>query len=151
MTEKKRRKISPGRKKLFYSGRVLSLIGLAVILSTFVTFASNFGNFDNFDGMFKTLIIRSFIGVALIMTGALMTRVGRTGAAGSGLVLDPEQAREDLEPWSRMGGGMLSDALEEVDDLQNLGGEDRIKVRCRSCKELNDEDAKFCDQCGADM
>ena len=35
------------------------------------------------------------------------------GLAGSGVVLDPEKAREDVEPWSRMAGGVVKDALDE--------------------------------------
>ena len=32
----------------------------------------------------------------------------------------------------------------------DLGGksEEVVKVRCRKCKTLNDENAKFCDECG---
>jgi len=129
----------------------VSALGLLLFVSVFFTFMDNFGNFDDFTGRAKNEMARSIGGMALMMVGGFMIRLGRRGAAGSGLVLDPEQAREDLEPWSRMGGGMVNDALEEVDALQNLKGEDKIKVRCRSCKTLNDEDAKFCDQCGAEM
>ena len=46
------------------------------------------------------------------------------------------------------------DALDEADI--DLGRRDRrradepkeIKVRCKGCRALNDEDAKFCDNCG---
>ena len=129
----------------------LGVVGLLLFVSVFFSFMGNFGNFDDFTGRSKNHMARAFGGMALMMVGGFMVRVGRRGAAGSGLVLDPQQAREDLEPWARMGGGMVNDALEEVDVLQNLKGEDKIKVRCRGCKALNDEDAKFCDQCGAEM
>ena len=73
------------------------------------------------------------------------------------MILDPEQAREDLEPYSRMAGGMVRDVFEEADI--DLGRRDRsppedaesIKVRCRKCRALNDEDARFCDQCGGPL
>jgi RNA polymerase subunit RPABC4/transcription elongation factor Spt4 len=80
--------------------------------------------------------------------------VGAKGWAGSGVVLDPETARKDVEPWSRMGGGVLQDALSEVQVVKKI--EDRldspkpqVKVRCRKCQTLNDEPAKFCNQCGS--
>jgi hypothetical protein len=41
--------------------------------------------------------------------------IGSRGLAGAGVVLDPQQARKDLEPWSRMAGGMAKDALEAAD------------------------------------
>ena len=40
--------------------------------------------------------------------------LGRRGLAGSGAILDPGRARTDLEPWSRMAGGMAKDALDEA-------------------------------------
>ena len=53
-------------------------------------------------------------GIALVLIGAVLTNIGRQGLAGSGVILDPRQAREDLEPWSRMHGGMVADALDEA-------------------------------------
>ena len=129
----------------------LSVVGLLLFVSVFFSFLGNFGNFDDFTGRSKSQMVRAFGGMALMMVGGFMIRVGRRGAAGSGLVLDPQRARKDLEPWTRMGGGMVNDALEEVDLLRDLKGEERVKVRCRGCRTLNDEEARFCDQCGAEM
>jgi hypothetical protein len=44
----------------------------------------------------------------------VLATMGSKGIAGSGMVLDPEKARADVEPWSRMGGGILKDALDEA-------------------------------------
>ena len=78
--------------------------------------------------------------------------IGARGAAGSGLILDPEKAREDLNPYTSAAGGMINDALKEVEILNpKSDGKDLIKVRCQSCKELNDEDAKFCKNCGKEI
>jgi len=63
-------------------------------------------------------------------------------------VLDPEKAREDLEPYSRMAGGMVKDAMDEA--AVKLGGgepEKVVMIKCRACGKLNDEDAKFCKEC----
>ncbi len=74
---------------------------------------------------------------------------GRAGLAGSGFLLNPQQARTDLEPFNRSTGGMIQDALEEIPAIQNLGGVQQIiKVRCQNCNTLSDEHAKFCGQCG---
>jgi rRNA maturation endonuclease Nob1 len=54
-----------------------------------------------------------------------------------------------------MGGGIMSDALDEVGVVkkfeQKIDAPPQIKVRCRGCQALNDETAKFCSQCGAGM
>lgn len=66
-------------------------------------------------------------------------------------MLDPEQARQDLEPFSRQAGGMLKDALDEA--AVNLGGKPErvVMLKCAACGKLNEEDSKFCRECGAKM
>lgn len=81
--------------------------------------------------------------------------IGAKGAAGSGLILDPERAREDLKPYSTAKGGMINDIVENVDLVKDMikGEETKeikeaIKIKCKDCGALNDEDAKFCKSCG---
>jgi hypothetical protein len=74
-----------------------------------------------------------------------MRVVAARGVAGSGIILDPKKAREDLSPWSSMAGGMIKDAMDETEIHTK---KEIVKVRCRNCSELNDEDAKFCKNCG---
>jgi hypothetical protein len=98
-------------------------------------------------------MVRAFVGMGIMMLGGILTKVGRHGAAGAGLILDPEQARKDVEPWSRAAGGMANDALSEVDLARKIGEglgnpKPHVKVRCRKCQALSDETAKFCGQCG---
>ena len=128
--------------------------GFILFMSTFVTGIANFGNFDDFAGQARLEGFRAIGGMILMIVGGIMMNVGARGLAGSGFVLDPEKARKDVEPWSRMGGGVVQDALSEVDVVKKLedrldAPEPQIKVRCRKCHTLNDETAKFCNQCGA--
>ena len=60
-----------------------------------------------------SMMIRAVGGIVLIILGTILRRIGVRGVAGSGVILDPEQARRDVEPWSRMTGGVVSDALDE--------------------------------------
>ncbi len=116
------RKISEGRQTLHFIGLALIVIGMLTFLSTFVTAAMNFGNFSNFDGQVQSSAFRAIAGMIMIMLGGVLANIGRAGLAGSGVVLDPEQAREDLEPWNRMAGGMTKDFLDEAEiDLSGLG------------------------------
>jgi hypothetical protein len=151
-----KRQISPERKTVYYVGMALVGIGLLLFLSVFVTFMANFGNFDNFEGRARSEGFRAFGGVILMMIGGFLMNVGAKGLSGSGVVLDPEKAREDVEPWSRMAGGMVDDAISEIELAKKLGerGDSpspEIKVRCRKCQALNDESAKFCNQCAAPL
>ena len=150
--EKPRREITPGRKATYYAGMVVSAVGALSFASTFCIFAANFGNFD-FDP--RGMMFLAFGGMALIVVGGILMNLGRAGLAGSGVVLDPQKQRQDLEPWNRAGGGMVNDALSEVEVVNKVTDalEDRentvVKVRCPKCRALNGETAKFCNNCGA--
>lgn len=147
------RRITSDRKFAYYLGSAMVGIGFVLFFSVFVTSAMNFGDFDDFDGQVRSSAMRAVLGMGLMIVGGFVRSVGAHGAAGSGVVLDPDQARRDLEPYSRQGGGMLKDALDEADiDLGGLGRTDPsgpvIMIRCRNCSTLNEEDSKFCQECG---
>jgi hypothetical protein len=156
------KQISPERKKLYNAGLVMIIIGgclfglpfLAIPLIMIVSFLGYDGAGPP-KGLIGLPIVAffSFIGFGLIVGGGAMRIIAAKGKAGSGLVLDPEQAREDLEPWARAGGGIVKDALEEADiNLSKLGGgsepEKIVMIKCRECGKLNEEDSKFCQECG---
>ena len=53
-----------------------------------------------------------------------------------------------------MAGGRVQDALSEVEAVTKIERAlepraPQIMVRCQKCQSLNDETAKFCNQCGA--
>jgi len=143
-------KIPPERRALYYGGMAVGAVGLVLFASTFVFFLANFGNFDNFAGRARLGGFLAFGGIFLVIVGGALMSVGARGLAGSGVLLDPTKARRDLEPWARMGGGMLGDALEESGLPKKPGApEVKVKVRCSGCRGLNPEAARFCNQCGA--
>jgi hypothetical protein len=97
----------------------------------------------------RIAFVAAFIGFALIAAGGAMRAIAARGTAGSGLVLDPQKAREDLKPWTGMAGGMVKDVLQEADI--KLGGsqpQQVVMIRCPHCQKLNEEDSKFCQECG---
>ena len=118
-------------------------------------FSNPTASMDRQSSMMQSAAIRGISGFILIVLGGFIRGVGSQGLAGSGVVLDPEQARQDLEPHSRMTGGIIKDTLEEANiNLSGIHGGQAVKaimVKCRSCKKLNEEDAKFCKECGKEM
>lgn len=55
-------------------------------------------------------------------------------------------------------GGMINDVIENIDMVKEKNSaiskmeiREIVKIRCRACGELNDEDAKFCKSCGDKM
>lgn len=147
-----RKQISPERQGTYYLGMLLSAIGVVLF---FIVFISMFAGGSS-SGSVPPLALAP-VGIVLIAIGRGLMSLGAKGLAGSGVVLDPEQARKDVEPWTRMAGGMVDDGLSEMDTVKKLVEErldapkQVVKVRCRQCQALNDEDAKFCNQCGGEM
>ena len=109
-----RRDFTPERKGAFYLGLVLCGIGSVLFLSTFASHISHFGDFSDFEDRARTGMGVAFAGVICIIIGKFLMNLGRSGLAGGGFKLDPQEAREDLEPWSRMTGGMIKDSLDEA-------------------------------------
>ena len=167
--------ISPERKAAYYGGMTLIGCGVLLFASNFFLLAGEFGAsapraelgtpewHKQFDakmergrGFGSGMIFRALGGMALMVAGSVLMRVGAVGLAGSGVILDPQKARKDVEPWSRAVGGMVNDAVSEVDAVKNLNKPPEppppiVKVRCRRCQALNDESAKFCNQCAASL
>jgi hypothetical protein len=167
--------ISPERKAAYYGGMVLMGLGFLLFISNFFFVAGKMGEPDKrpplgspewheqFDkrsaesGRFgQGMMFRALGGMGLIVLGGFLMRVGAAGLAGSGVVLDPQKARKDVEPWSRATGGIISDVVSEIDAVKNLQKPAEppppvVKVRCRRCQALNDEASRFCGQCAASL
>jgi len=145
------RQISEERKAIFYIGTILMVVGGLLFLSTFVTSILSFGDFSNFESRARSAGVRAFGGMILLMIGGAIRGVGARGLAGSGVVLDPGKARDELGPYSRMAGGMVKDVLDEADIKLGGRSEKIVMIRCGACGKLNEEDSKFCRECGRRM
>lgn len=163
--------ISHERKTAYYLGMVLIGLGVLLFISNFFTMGGS--RIDappgspewskQFDQKFAdhgrqmdNSMYRAIGGMALMVAGGFLMQVGKVGLAGAGVVLDPQQARKDVEPWSRAVGGMVQDAVSEIDAVKNLQKPAEspppvVKVRCRRCQALNEEAARFCNQCAASL
>ena len=150
------KKISEERKQLYNAGLVLMIIGgclfaLPFLAMPLVVLAGGEGGVT----IMPLVMLAAFLGFGLIAAGGTMRRIAARGKAGSGLVLDPEQAREDLEPWSRMAGGVVTDALDEANirpgEILHKEPEKIVMLKCTHCGKLNEEDSKFCQECGESM
>ncbi|MFO1475080.1 MAG: SHOCT domain-containing protein [Verrucomicrobiota bacterium] len=108
------RQVSPERKKLYYIGMAVTVIGVLCFISVFISGALHFGDFSNFEQRGRSEATRAVLGMVMMIAGGFLTHIGRMGIAGSGIKLDPEEARRDVEPWARMTGGVVKDAMDEA-------------------------------------
>ena len=144
--------ISNDRKAMYYGGMVIMGIGFVMFLSAIPVMMSGGMNFARAQSSMSTSMFLSFGGIVVIIVGKIIRGIGARGLAGSGLKLDPEQARKDLEPYAKMAGGMVQDAVSEIKGVPFAAKQEpAIRVRCLNCKALNEESAKFCSQCGKVM
>jgi hypothetical protein len=145
-------KLSQKRKATYYIGMGIMILGLVLFFSVFISVFMMMSNPSSFH---IPPIGNGFIGFILGAIGNIVMRIGAKGAAGSGLLLDPEQAREDLKPFNEAKGGMINDMINQIDVVDDIiktsHDKEIIKIKCRSCGALNDEDAKFCKGCGASL
>lgn len=157
--------ISQERKSLYTVGLVMQIVGGCLFALPFITvvifmiFAVSSGGQPMGFVAVPIAFGFGFVGFVLIAGGGFVRMFAAKGKAGSGLVLDPEQARKDVEPWSRMQGGVLKDTLDEAGinlgqvakQLGNAGNpapQTVIMLKCTHCGKLNEQDSKFCQECG---
>lgn len=114
------RQIPEHRRVIHRLGLILVILGGLSFFSVFASVAIQAGNPGNIGSQGQSMAIRAFGGMGLMVVGKVMMIYGFVGAAASGLNLDPQQMRQDLEPWARMQGGLTKDALDEMG--VNLGG-----------------------------
>lgn len=155
-------KITNKRKVTYYIGMGMMILGFILFISVFFTtanmmtsdpFSTNYGSFA------RSFMLRPIIGMILIVVGAIVMNIGARGAAGSGIVLDPEQAREDLRPFNEAKGDMINDVISNIDVVDSITSfqnnqsapKEIIKIKCRNCNSLNDEDARYCKECGRQL
>lgn len=156
--DRRRGELSSDRKALYYLGGGLMALGFLLFLTPFFSIGCASSNgFESSTSLGHTYassrsdpgMVPSIIGFVMIAVGQLLRSIGARGMRGSGVILDPDGARDDLAPYSRMAGGMLSDAVEASGlDLGRRDDEPEVMVRCLACDELNEEDSKFCQECG---
>lgn len=140
------RGVSPERKAGYYLGNALVFLGFALCASPVLLAFLGVGLGDG-NGM-PSFFPLFAIGFVLFIAGGILRSIGARGLAGSGVVLDPEGARRDLEPYSRMVGGLAADALDESGIAPGVRTVEVVKIRCRACGKLNEDDSKFCQECG---
>ena len=140
------RNITQKQKTGYYLGMILIGIGIIMFSAPFIDVLFN-GLEPNERGLPESFKV-ALVGFVLLAIGNILRSISARGLAGSGLLLAPKQARKDLEPYSRMAGGMIQDALEESGGLTSGKTPEKVMIRCQVCKKLNEEDSRFCQECG---
>lgn len=65
--------------------------------------------------------------------------------------MDPETTREDLKRYNRMIGAMVKIAIDEAEINLGNAALKVIMLKCGSCEGLNQDSAKYSQECGAKL
>ena len=138
------------RKIVFYSGYLCMAAGVVLLIRLL---------WRGPDALsWSGLRAAGFQGAAslgLLALGFFLRKIGIRGLAGSMVVLDPPGTRRDLEPWSRVAGGLAGAAISEIPEVREitgaLAGDRPVKVRCAACGALSPEGDLFCRRCGGKL
>ena len=126
-------KLSNERKVTYYIGIGMMVFGFILFISVFFQVANLMR--DPFTTNKLPSFTNPIIGFILIAIGRIVSRIGAKGAAGSGMILDPDKAREDLKPFNEVKGQMLNDVISNIDAVNNITkpaeNKEIIKVKCR--------------------
>jgi hypothetical protein len=147
-------KITKERKTAYYIGMAMIFIGFLLFISVFFAVARFMNNPMSLMNRGPSFT-NSILGMIIMIAGFIIMSIGAKGTAGSGFVLDPEKARKDLKPFNEAKGEMLNDVISNIDVIDKITAPHEkteiIKIKCRICGSLNDEDAKFCKSCGTEL
>jgi hypothetical protein len=141
-------RISPWRKAAYYGGGALIALGIVAFGATFLLASDRVDGAGDANAWPPRAWTLGMLGLGIAAVGMFLRHLGARGLAGSGLLLDPSRARDDLKPYSRMTGGVIKDTLQAADLHPADPPAPLVKLRCRACSALSPEDAKFCSACG---
>ena len=122
-------------KTMKHVGTGISVIGFLMFFSVFVSGALSVGRFDGFSqaqARHRSIAIRGVFGMFLIISGGALHTIAAKQEGNTG-----------------NDSGPSNDGTWNFDSDEELTGP--IKIRCPKCRALNDEAAKFCDQCGGEL
>lgn len=152
------------KKKMKIIGFITLIMGISLIIAgIFFSIASlnSMGDFDNNNFMLfgGASVGCFFVGVVCIMVTIMLFRIAyhreiiRYGYEETGMALDTASERA-VDGYGRI-IGKGSEAVAR--GIKSAGGikldvdsnkEQIIMVKCKACGTLNDENAKYCDECG---
>ncbi len=123
------------RKKFKIIGPIVLGVGIIFFLIAIINFFSCFGT-----GNFPNLFILAFFGLPLIGVGAVICRLGYMKQITGYVASQTTPVTSDSINY------IIDNNKEAIKNVIN-----NKKITCPYCNTLNDEGAKFCDNCGKEL
>lgn len=146
---------SSGGKFISAIGMVMVLLGLLLFLSVMYSGVSRFGDFRNFGERMRGYGQRAVVGMGMFAFGSGLMVIGRGRRRGT-----PTASRyheygdnrgRDYDPSIPDGQQRPNDPAYDGYEPSRPPPERVVKIRCRSCSSLNNEQWNYCNGCGAPL
>ena len=150
VTMENKTELSRERKKKYKAGAVLIFLGGLLFLSYFLDIIFFILNVDDARSAFdetRNMWLRALLGMILMALGRMKQSRALTGLMKPNTNMDLEQYIEERKHLRKLKGKQLNDTLSEI-NLAKYLGTPVIKIKCQNCSHLNDEEDKFCGDCG---
>lgn len=121
------------KKRFRKIGKILLTFGIIFSVTGLISFFIAMSSFGS-----PTLFFLCFIGFPMIAVGITLLRMGYIG----------EMARYTSSEVSPVAKDTINYILDGTSESINNVVHKEGKVQCPNCHEMNDKDAKFCDNCG---
>lgn len=158
------------RRRLYLSGVATAAVGLFVLVTVLLSVARTFGDLSEFEGQAVSIATRALGGVVLVAAGfAVMTLTDNgltNGFVEIDALRDDESSDDDAHNdqnarHEKRFDESSPDAANVVDaSTHESGGSERNSLSammppegfcCLACRAVNDQEARYCDQCGANL
>lgn len=136
---------SKATKVMRFFGIIILIIGLTLVVISVMNLFSNTG-----------LFFLGFIGIPLIFVGSVLSMFGFMKKSSSFFASQTAPVQKDVTNYLLRGTRKeVSETAKEIIENTNLSKNNSLEsgktVKCPRCGEMNDTDAKFCDNCGCSL
>ena len=131
--------------------RVIGVVLLVVGVPVFAWGIYSVFTYDGYDGPPGTAILAFMGGLPLIGIGLMALNVGTIGAQSRYVAGETMPTVKQSAAYLSDGEGIMGVGRTVDDDPHGTRGAAATGPFCRSCGVRNDEDARFCDGCGASL
>ncbi|MBU2072809.1 MAG: zinc ribbon domain-containing protein [Actinobacteria bacterium] len=131
--------------------RVIGAVLLVVGVPVFAWGIYSVFTYDGYDGPPGTAILAFMGGLPLIGIGLMALNVGTIGAQSRYVAGETMPTVKQSASYLSDGEGIMGVGRTVDDDPHGTRGATATGPFCRSCGVRNDEDARFCDGCGASL
>ncbi len=130
-------------------GGVITVLGLILLISNLFPNITGDMGFEDIFGAMGQSFIGSFISMIMLFVGGVMVIIGIYILFFSNIGKIAAYVADETAPATTTVSSAVTKGLREGGGIPiDVGDTEKIKIKCRNCGALNDEDDTYCSKCG---